>query len=211
MVLRSRDGASRRRLLLLNALLVASALVTAAVAVRVVLTQSDGTSGLVWNLFLAWIPFLLALGVYDAARRRASAWTLAGLGALWLLFLPNWFDPLTIGAAAALGLVLGFVSVYLVQAVAAQRLGRLVGWGIALGALVLSGAGVYLGRFQRWNSWEAVTEPSKIFGGLARGLLDPLAHAEPLALSAFFAVACCGGYALFYSLFRPHLHGLEDR
>ena len=84
-----------------------------------------------------------------------------------------WFDPLTIGAAAALGLVLGFVSVYLVQAVAAQRLGRLVGWGIALGALVLSGAGVYLGRFQRWNSWEAVTEPSKIFGGLARGLLDP--------------------------------------
>jgi uncharacterized membrane protein len=229
MVLRSIDGASRRRLLLLKALLVASALVTLVVAARMVLTQSDGTGGLVWNLSLAWIPFLLALGVYDAARRGASAWTLVGLGALWLLFLPNapyivtdfkwlrhmeptyWFDPLTIGAAAALGLVLGFVSVYLVQAVAAQRLGRLAGWGIALGALVLSGVGVYLGRFQRWNSWEAVTEPSKIFGGLARGLLDPVAHAEPLALSAFFAVAWCGGYALFYSLFRPHLHRLEDR
>ena len=198
MVLRSRDGASRRRLLLLNALLVASALVTAVVVARVAVTRTDGTAGLAWNLFLAWIPFLLALWIYDAARRSASAWTLAALGALWLLFLPNapyivtdfkwlrhmeptyWFDPLTIGAAAALGLALGFVS-------------------------------VYLGRFQRWNSWEAVTEPSKIFGGLARGLLDPLAHAEPLALSAFFAVAWCGGYALFYSVFRPHLHRLEDR
>ena len=31
------------------------------------------------------------------------------------------------------------------------------------------------------------------------------------AVPAFFAVACCGGYALFYSLFRPHLHRLEDR
>ena len=31
------------------------------------------------------------------------------------------------------------------------------------------------------------------------------------ALSAFFALAWCGGYALFYSLFRPHLHRLEDR
>ena len=87
-----------------------------------------------------------------------------------------------------------------------SRAGRL-----AVAALLLSGAGVYLGRFQRWNSWEVVTEPSKIFGGLARGLLDPVAHAQPLALSAFFAVAWCGGYALFYSLFRPHLHRLEDR
>ncbi|HET9938142.1 MAG TPA: DUF1361 domain-containing protein [Gaiella sp.] len=229
MVLRSRDGASRRRLLLLNALLVASALVTAVVVARVAVTRTDGTAGLAWNLFLAWIPFLLALWIYDAARRSASAWTLAALGALWLLFLPNapyivtdfkwlrhmeptyWFDPLTIGAAAALGLVLGFVSVYLVQAVVSARLGRAAGWATALGALVLSGVGVYLGRFQRWNSWEAVTEPSKIFGGLARGVLDPLAHAEPLALSAFFAVAWCGGYALFYSVFRPHLHRLEDR
>ena len=229
MVLRSRDGASRRRLLLLNALLVASALVTAVVVARVAVTRTDGTAGLVWNLFLAWIPFLLALWIYDAARRSASAWTLAALGALWLLFLPNapyivtdfkwlrhmeptyWFDPLTIGAAAALGLALGFVSVYLVQAVVSAHLGRAAGWATALGALVLSGVGVYLGRFQRWNSWEAVTEPSKIFGGLARCLLDPLAHAEPLALSAFFAVAWCGGYALFYSVFRPHLHRLEDR
>ncbi len=220
---------SDRRIAAFFSLVLASGLCIALLAVRTRYPHGADFEFLSWNLFLAWIPFVLAVVLHDGARRGRGIAFLGVVGCLWLLFLPNapyiatdfkwlrhmeptyWFDPLTIGAAAVLGLVLGFVSVYLVQAVAAQRLGRLTGWGIALGALVLSGVGVYLGRFQRWNSWEAVTEPSKIFGGLARGLLDPVAHAEPLALSAFFAVAWCGGYALFYSLFRPHLHRLEDR
>ena len=216
-------------MLLLKGLLVASAVVTFGVAARVFRTESAETTGLVWNLFLAWIPFALALGLYDAARRGASVRTLLALGALWLLFLPNapyivtdakwlgaldsgtyWHDPLLIGAAAGIGLVLGFVSIYLVQAVVARRLGQPVGWGVAVAALLLSGVGVYLGRYQRWNSWEVLTEPSKIFGGLASGALDPLAHKGPLALSAFFAVSWCCGYALFYSVFRPQLQRLEE-
>ena len=217
-------------MLLLKSLLAASALVTVGVAARVMRTESVDTTGLVWNLVLAWIPFALALALYDAGRRGASARTLAGLGALWLLFLPNapyivtdakwlgeldsgtyWFDPLLIGAAAAIGLVLGFVSIYLVQAVVVRRLGQVAGWALAVGALVLSGVGVYLGRYERWNSWEVLTEPSKIFGGLASGVLDPLSHTGPLALSAFFAASWCCGYLLFYSLFRPQLQRLEER
>lgn len=211
-------------------LLGASALLAVGVAARVLVVRNLEATNLVWNLFLAWVPFVFALAFYDGARRGASRGGLVALAAGWLLFLPNapyivtdvkWlgeynggsplYDALLIAVAAVLGLALGFVSIYLVQTVVAARYGRPVGWALAWAALVLSGVGVYLGRFQRWNSWEAVTEPSKIFGGLARGLLDPLAHAEPLALSAFFAVAWCGGYALFYSLFRPHLHRLEDR
>ena len=56
-----------------------------------------------------------------------------------------------------------------------------------------------------------VTEPGKIFGGLGTGLADPLAIREPLALSTFFAVACCAGYAVFYSAFQPQLRRLEER
>ena len=229
MVLRSRDGASRRRLLLLNALLVASALVTAAVAVRVVVTQSDGTSGLVWNLFLAWIPFLLALGVYDAARRRASAWTLAGLGALWLLFLPNapyivtdfkWLrahgadvlvrpadDRRGRGARARARVRLGV-----------PRPGRRRAAARPAGGL---GDRARRARPQRSGRLPRALPALELVGGGDGAVEDlrrararpprPVAHAEPLALSAFFAVACCGGYALFYSLFRPHLHRLEDR
>lgn len=222
--------ASRRRSLLVGMLLAASALLTLGVAVRVVITQSlDGTH-LVWNLFLAWVPFVLALVLYDGARRRATAGTLAALGAAWLLFLPNapyivtdvkwlgeyaggklWYDTALIGTAATIGLVLGFVSLYLVQVVVTGRFGHLAGWVLAWAALVLSGVGVYLGRFQRWNSWEVVTEPTKTVGQLAAAALDPFAHTRPLALSTAFAVTWCLGYALFYSTFRRRLRRLADR
>ena len=230
MVLRSRDGASRRRLLLLNALLVASALVTAAVAVRVVLTQSDGTSGLVWNLFLAWIPFLLALGVYDAARRRrVGVDARRPRGALAPLpperavhrhrlqvaartwSATYWFDPLTIGAAAALGLVLGFVSVYLVQAVAAQRLGRLVGWGSrsarssSAARASTSGASSAGTRGRRSRSRRRSSAGSR--GASSTRSRTPSRSRSRRSSPSRAAAAT----PLFYSLFRPHLHRLEDR
>ena len=133
-VVTSRGGASRRRRLLLLMLLAASAALSLGVAARVVAIHSLDLTNLVWNLFLAWIPFVLALALYDSARRGASATRLLVLGGVWLVFLPNapyiatdviwlgdlssgtfWHDPLLIGGAAGLGLVLGFVSVFLVQ------------------------------------------------------------------------------------------------
>ena len=222
--------ASRRRTLLVGLLLAASALLALGVAARVVAVHSlDGTN-LVWNLFLAWIPFVLGLVLYDGARRNASTGTLVALGAAWLLFLPNapyivtdvkwlgeygggalWYDALLIGVAASIGLVLGFVSLFLVQVVVSGRYGHLAGWAVAWAALALSGIGVYLGRFERWNSWDVATEPTTVAGRLAGAALDPLAHTRPLALSVAFAVTWCVGYGLFYSTFRGQLRRLADR
>jgi uncharacterized membrane protein len=226
---RARDGASRRRRLLLAVLLAASLALTVGVAGRVVYTETLETTNLVWNVFLAWIPLVLALVVYDGARRGTSRAALVGVGLLWLLFLPNapyivtdfkwlgrydggtqWCDPVLIGGAAAIGLALGFLSLYLVQSVVARRLGRSAGWLLAVGALCASGVGVYLGRFERWNSWDVFTEPSRIVGQLASAALDPLAHGRPLALSVSFALAWCMGYALFYATVRGRLGVLEE-
>ncbi len=221
---------SRRRVLLVKALLAASAVLALGVAARVLATHSFDSTNLVWNLFLAWIPFVLALLVYDGVRRGVSSGALVALGTGWLLFLPNapyivtdakwlgeyaggslWYDAALIGTAAAIGLVLGFVSLYLVQVVVARRFGHLAGWMLAWAALVLSGVGVYLGRFERWNSWQVLTEPTKVLGQLLAAAFDPLAHGRPLALSAAFAITWCLAYALFYSTFRAQLRDLDDR
>ncbi len=106
--------------------------------------------------------------------------------------------------------MLGFVSLYLVQVVVATRFGHLAGWALAWTALVLSGVGVYLGRFQRWNSWQVVTEPWTLGHELTGAALDPFAHGRPLALSTAFAILWCAAYALFYSTFRSELQRLAD-
>ena len=48
---------------------------------------------LIWNLFLAWIPFVLSgvlNHIYQNAKKRVCVYILLGLcGALWLAFFPN--------------------------------------------------------------------------------------------------------------------------
>jgi uncharacterized membrane protein len=106
--------------------------------------------------------------VHDRGGPRPLLWV---LGAAWLLFLPNapynltdfvhlgradgaplWFDAALIAAFAGTGLALGLASLLIVHQVVEARAGRIVGWAVALGSLVLSAVGVYLGRYPRFNS-----------------------------------------------------------
>src|SRR4051812_24325808 len=52
------------------------------------LRQSPSHEYLLWNLALAWVPFVAALGLeaYSRMGRRRSMWA---CGVVWLLFLPN--------------------------------------------------------------------------------------------------------------------------
>lgn len=45
------------------------------------------------------------------------------------------------------------------HALVAGRRGWMAGWIFVIGVAFLSGFGVYLGRFERWNSWDVVVQP----------------------------------------------------
>jgi uncharacterized membrane protein len=216
-----RGPSSGRRLATLAVLGALTALVLAMVAVRVVYTQTDEYLNLPWNLFLAWIPFAVALLVYDRALRGAGALPLFGLAGLWLLFFPNapylvtdlkylrvidnapvWFDVVLLAAAALCGLALGFLSLYLIHAVAERRFGAAWAWVGVLTMLLLSSVGVFLGRFQRFNSWDVFTDPKPILEDLAKGLADPLNYPEVLAVTIVFSGFLVISYAVFYALAR---------
>lgn len=210
---------SHRRLATLASLAGLSALVVAMVAVRVAYTGNSQYEALVWNLFLAWIPFALALYVYDGYRRRGASPLLWAGGALWLVFLPNapyivtdfkwlrtwtgaplWYDVVLVSAAAWCGLLLGFMSLYLMQAVVRRALGAVNAWLFALAALTLSSFGVYLGRFQRWNSWDLFTRPRVLAADLWSGLVNPFEHPQTIAVTALFTVFLGATYLVFYAL-----------
>ena len=202
----------------LLALLVASAFCVGLIVLRSLATGTGPRVWLVWNLILAWVPFWLALAVYDGRRRGASARVLLPLSALWLVFFPNapyiltdfvhlehegaaplWFDALVIASFAFTGLLLGYVSLYLMQAVVRSRFGTLAGWAAAIGTLALSSVGIYLGRFLRVNSWDVVTNPDYLLGIARLRLEDPLGNPQLIAVALLFTSFLSVTYFVIYS------------
>ena len=212
---------SGRRLAVLAVLAALSLLVTVMVAIRMSVTGSPGYGNLIWNLFLAWIPLLLAFAVYDGARRGMRGLWLLGLGTLWLLFLPNapylmtdlkylqefhaapkWFDVIMAGTAAFTGVALGSISLVLVHSVARRHFGALWAWVGVWAVLGLSSVGVFLGRVQRFNSWDVLTDPKPILEDLAKGITNPHDYPMLVAATLVFSGFLLGAYVVFYALAR---------
>jgi uncharacterized membrane protein len=209
---------SNRRLATFASLLGLSFLVCAMVGARVIYSGNLHFVSLIWNLFLAWIPFLLALAVHDGFARGARRLPLAVGGVLWLLFLPNapyivtdlkyvgewlgapiWYDAVLVSGAAGIGLVLGFASLYLMQTVVRRAAGALNAWFFVVGMLALSSFGVYLGRFQRWNSWDVFVQPGALFADVWQAATNPTAHLGAAAVAVLFTAFLAATYLVFYS------------
>lgn len=171
---------------------------------------------LVWNLFLAWLPVLFAMEVFRRHRRGdAMGWKLISLTGLWLLFLPNapyiftdvvhllfrlrphfWIDLSLVLLPALTGFLLGFVSLFLMQSVVNDRFGRAAGWVFVLVATGLSGFGIYLGRFMRWNSWDLVAHPLGLTHDIGQRAVNP----SSLVFAALFGTFLLMGYLMLYAL-----------
>ena len=141
---------------------------------------------LLWNLFLAWMPLVFAwLAV--TWRKWPPLALLAAF--LWLLFFPNapylvtdlmhlrpiapvplWYDLIMLLDFALLGLFLAFVSLSMMQDLVSDRFGAFSGWTFAIAVLGISGLGIYIGRFLRWNSWDLLTRPLPLLADLAQAL-----------------------------------------
>ncbi len=207
---------SRRRRAIYAALALLSLFSVALIVVRYLYSQEPFFGGLIWNLFLAWIPFGLSIVVYDRHRAGAPPFSLLPFAALWLLFLPNapyiltdfkhlvpspnvplWVDVVVIAAPAWTGMLLGFLSLYLVQAVVRDLAGPLVAWGAAVGALGLSSFGIYLGRVLRWNSWDLLADP-RLLSQLDGIVVEPRAIAMTVLLSGFLTLS----YLVVYAFMR---------
>ncbi len=170
----------RARTVLLACLMATGAFPVTMLVARSTVSQQISYGFLVWNLFLAGLPVLLALAVETSWRHHRRTLG-AAFWVVWLLVFPNspylvtdlihldhkpptplWFDALILASAAIAGLLAGFVSLHLVQAAVTRRLGGTWGWVMSISVLALSGFGVYLGRFARLNSWDVLTRPRSL-------------------------------------------------
>lgn len=200
----------------------ASAACVALVVARVIYSHTDNYGFLIWNLILAWIPFGLAALAYRMSRVRRVA---ARLGlvitlALWLLFFPNapyivtdllhltdihdrvpvWYDAMLVAWFAWTGMMLGVVSLRLVQEMAARAGGSAAGWLAVVLTTMLGSVGIYFGRFLRWNSWQVFQAPLAIVHRTWGGVREPSLHVRFIGFWLLFTALFLFVYATVFFL-----------
>ena len=204
----------------IGALVFASVLSCILLAVRVVLIGHARQFYLVWNLFLAWRPLFFALIAVCLAQTRPQrrGWFVCAAAA-WLLFFPNapyiltdlihldvkthgryWTDLVLILLFALIGLILGFVSLFLMQRLVARRHGGSAGWLFVGVVAALSGFGIYAGRFFRWNSWDVVFDPVNLVTDSANWFLTLPQSPRGLVIPILFATLLFVAYLMLYAL-----------
>lgn len=161
---------------------------------------------LIWNLFLAAIPFGIAIGIYTYRKHHLAKWLLWPAILVWLLFLPNapylitdlihirprafmplWYDTFTFFVFAWSGLLFGTASLQLVGNVLEEKWG--VKWSTAAIILTISlcGFGIAAGRFLRWNSWDVIAQPYMIVDDVLSMILHPITYKNVWGMAILFS------------------------
>ena len=142
---------------------------------------------LLWNLFLAGMPLLISYYLYK--HKEINRVVLYGSLFVWLLFLPNapyiitdlvhlyhrppvpfWYDMLLVLLSVYNGLVLGFVSVFQVEKIILRRNAERFMLPFRIIVVLLMGYGVYVGRYLRFNSWDAIFNPVDLLRSIKNSL-----------------------------------------
>lgn len=187
--------------------------------IRMKLTYSFFYLFLVWNLFLAVIPF--AITTYLVSLPKLNKYVFILWFCIWLLFLPNapyiitdllhlkvstthllWLDILVIMAFALTGILLFYLSINDMKTMLLNLTNKKTAKYISSTTIFLSGFGVYLGRFLRYNSWEIISNPKVLFIDILQISIKPFNHQEAWLFTILFgAFLWLGNWAFktFYS------------
>jgi uncharacterized membrane protein len=209
---------NRHNLTVFVLLNIACAVCIALVGARVAYTESGRHLGLIWNLFLAWIPFILAYAAHAISWRRAWLFVVIPvLAFLWLIFFPNapymltdlqdlargtggsplWYDVIIVVWCSWTGMLLGVISLYLMQDIIHRTFGRLAGWIFVFAISAASSFGIYIGRFVRLNSWDILQDPAETALEILGIVIDPSMRLATFTfLYTFFFIFV---YVLLYS------------
>ena len=164
-----------------------------------------------WNIFLAWIPYVLSCFFRDYQHKEH--WKKIFLFASWLLFFPNalyivtdlihleessnvplWYDAVLLFASSFIGLIMALVSLQKAEFFLHQLFRKNKVDLMILIILFMGSFGVYLGRFQRWNSWDVINNPLALASDIINRLTSPQIHIHTWAIT-FLLTAL---YSLLY-------------
>ena len=161
---------------------------------------------LVWNLFLATVPYFFSLRLMKNPAWAASRWKFPLVFTAWVLFIPNsfyiltdlfhlfdsnavplWYDLLLIVSFAWNALVMGILSVRHIEKIIAARWPGLPGWAFLYPVMGLNALGVYIGRYLRFNSWDVVSDPFRLAADIVHIILHPVHYKQAWGMIVCFS------------------------
>lgn len=148
---------------------------------------------LVWNLFLAYIPYTLSNWLQQHPEWIENRWKFASVFLLWMLFIPNsfylvtdifhlkeiprvplWFELMVLVSFAWNGMLLGIVSLRQMERIVELGWGASTAWKFTIPVICLNSLGVYIGRYLRYNSWDVFVNPIALFSDMINMIIHPL-------------------------------------
>ena len=175
---------------------------------RVSSSDSSRYLFMIWNLLLAIIPVFLAWWLVERLKKhRWSHPKQLLLTSGWLLFLPNsfylvtdfihlrqtfeaslLFDVVLFTSFAVSGLIIGYISLFLVHNELSKRLLQKQAWVIVGLIFLASSFAIYLGRFSRWNTWDILLKPTGLLFDVSDRFLNPYMHHQTYETTLIFFV-----------------------
>jgi uncharacterized membrane protein len=174
---------------------------------RMCISHTNFCAFLIWNLFLAYIPLAISIYIYKT-RLRLNAKTIS-LFIIWILFLPNapylitdilhfkesntapaWFDVALLFSSALCGLLMGIISMYIInkklKIILSPKQMQLIQIPICLAV----GFGVYVGRFLRWNSWSILHSPFTVAKECTMHIFSPFIYPGTWGVTIVIGATC---------------------
>jgi uncharacterized membrane protein len=189
---------------------------------RLLFTRSLGYDFLIKNLFLAWLPYFFSLAAVSMQRstRVRPAWHFALVWSAWLVTLPNapyiftdlihwrnrppvmpwWFDLGLVLMFGLAGCFAGIVSLKMMHDLVRRAIGGVGGWAFVTSVALLSGFGIYLGRFERWNSWDLLIQPRRMLTQTLFRSLGPQSVDRTFGVTLMFGAMILVTYVMFVSM-----------
>lgn len=175
------------------------------ILIRFIYTGKYAFIFLVWNLFLAWIPFMVS-GLFKGLV-NAAKWKQVIVFIAWILFFPNalyivtdlihleqetsvpkWYDAVLLFSSSAIGVIMAFVSLLRIEKFLAFKFNHRLVEFIVFVILFLGSFGVYLGRFLRWNSWDIVSNPLGLLSSIGQRFVFPLQHVQTWGITIILTI-----------------------
>lgn len=156
-------------------------------------------AALLWLLFYPNAPYIFTdfIHVINKVYLRVAPSEWLGLNAL------VWYDIVMNAAFAFIGHFIGLASMWIMERLMASVWGKGLARFFVLLAMVLAGFGIYLGRFSRLNSWDAILSPVRVAGEIVDAFTDPMSAFFSLAF-ALFILLSYGALSSFKNISLPN-------